>query len=206
MSVMDGPPGSHSPTGPKAATSLVDVNTRAAAILITASTVYKLAGPMSGPRRHPPAGRAVLSQLPASPNAPAVLTDCAASYEHVLTATVAAPPFPYNRRPAGGCPRQGRGRDRLPYDVSTDALQAAVGVVHGLAVRWRGLRPEPHWGRVDWIVRTTAAGARNGAAGPATAPDQRTARPDIRSRHPVALRGLSESGRTRNHLHHCDGW
>src|SRR5258706_9982257 len=39
MSVMDGPPGSHCPTGPQAATSLVDVNTRAAAILITASTV-----------------------------------------------------------------------------------------------------------------------------------------------------------------------
>src|SRR5258708_28425544 len=50
---------------------------------------------MSGPRRHPPAGRAVLSQLPGSPSAPAVLTDCAVSCEHVLTATVAAPPFLY---------------------------------------------------------------------------------------------------------------
>ena len=121
-------------------------------------------------------------------------------------------PGPSSIVPASPAPDGRRRQARLVgvadwlYDVSTDALQAAVGVVHGLAVRWRGLRPEPHWDRVDWIVRTTAAGARNGAAGPATARDQRTSRPDIRSRHPVALCGLSESGRTRNHLHHCDRW
>src|SRR5258707_871683 len=68
MSVMDGPPGFHCPTGPKAATSLVDVNTRAAAILITASIVYKLAGPMSGLRRHLPSRpRSVLFPDPDGP-------------------------------------------------------------------------------------------------------------------------------------------
>ena len=85
-------------------------------------------------------------------------------------------------------------------DVSTDALQVAVDVVHGLAPCWRGLRREPNRDRVDWVVRTAAAGARNGAADPATARDQRPARPDIRPRRPASLRGLFEPGRTRNHL------
>jgi hypothetical protein len=91
-------------------------------------------------------------------------------------------------------------------DVSPDALQAAMGVVHGLAPCWRGLCREPGRDRVDRIVRVAATGTRNGAAGPATACDQRIARPDIRPRRPVALRGLFEPGRTRNHLHPCDGW
>src|SRR5258706_9401116 len=100
---------------------------------------------MSALRRHPPAGRAVLSQLPASPNAPAVLTDCAASYEHVLTATVAAPPFPYHRRPGGGCPRQGRAMLR-----STQARSRTRARVFPVEVVTGRLIVAPGYGKADY--------------------------------------------------------
>jgi hypothetical protein len=116
------------------------------------------------------------------------------------------PSFQRDQTPRVAAVRSARGVADWPCDVSSDALQAAVGVVHGLAPGWRGLCREPGRDRVDWIVRAAAAGAGNCVAGPATARDPRIARPDIRPWHPVALRCLCEPGRTRNHLHPCDRW